>query len=121
MSHLPWINHLAAQEAGVSLKEFNELEPEIQQSWKDFVIRGPSRLRHLLMMTRLTNMCEAYMTGKATTSAQNREYLDGLISDPDEVAKEREKERREKALEADLAETIRLLNLDKDDGNWQSE
>ena len=99
--HLPWINHLAAREAGVSLTGFAALPPAEQQEWIKFTLEGPSRLRDTIMIAEIRNMFQDFLTGSKTLTPVDEEWLDGVLEHPDaawerrvaEVKKRRKAER----------------------------
>ena len=80
--HLPWINHLAAREAGCTLIEFAALPPAEQAEWIRFALDGPSRLRDTLMIAEIRNLALDYLTGRKTTSPIDGEWLDGILEHP---------------------------------------
>ena len=94
-AHLPWINHLAAREAGVTLMEFAALTPDEQAEWISFTLNGPSRLQDTLMIAEIRNLFRDFMTGSKTLTPVDDEWLDGILEHPDEAW-----ERRVKAAKA---------------------
>ena len=83
--HLPWINHLAAREVGLTLIQFAELPPDEQREWKQFVLRGPSRLRDTVMIAQIRNMFQDFMTGSKTLTPVDEEWIDGILQNPKDV------------------------------------
>lgn len=83
--HLPWINHLAASEAGVTLVQFADLPPDEQREWKQFVLNGPSRLRDTLMIAQIRNLFLDFMTGSKTLTPVSEEWVDGVLEHPQAV------------------------------------
>ena len=99
--HLPWINHLAASEAGVTLVEFAALTPDEQKEWKQFVLYGPSRLRDTLMIAQIRNLVLDFMTGSKTLTPVDEGWVDGLLEHPQEAvnrAVDEAKARKKKAI-----------------------
>ena len=83
--HLPWINHLAAREAGKTLIEFANLPPDEQAEWIRFTIQGPSRLRDTLMLAEIRNMCRDFLTGSKTLTPVDDDWIDGILEHPEEA------------------------------------
>ena len=80
--HLPWIEHLAAREAGVTLTEFAALPPAEQAEWRRFTLEGPSRLRDTLMIAEIRNLFIDFLTGAKTLTPVNEEWMDGILEHP---------------------------------------
>ena len=80
--HLPWINHLAAREAGVTLIEFFRLTTAERAEWRRFVLEGPSRFLETMMIARCENMIADYLTGAKKMSPVDAEWLDGVLEHP---------------------------------------
>ena len=81
--HLPWINHLAAREAGLSLVEFSKLPPAEQSEWMRFTLKGPSRLRETILIAEIRNMFLDFLTGAKTLTPVDEPWLDGLLEHPE--------------------------------------
>ena len=77
--HLPFIHHLAAREAGRTLKEFAALTEAEQQSWMKFALEGPSRFRDTLMIAQIRNMLGAFFGGVKFDDS----WLDAVFENPD--------------------------------------
>ena len=83
--HLPWINHLAAREAGRTLIEFAALPADEQAEWIRFTLHGPSRLRDTLMLAEIRNMIRDFMTGSKTLTPVDDDWIKGILEHPDEA------------------------------------
>lgn len=80
--HLPWINHLAAREAGVTLVAFAALPPAEQQEWIKFTLEGPSRLRDTIMIAEIRNMFRDFLARSKTFTPVDEEWIDGILEHP---------------------------------------
>ena len=80
--HLPFINHLAAQEAGVTLGGFAALPDAEQQEWFKFVLEGPSRFRQRLMVAEIRNMFRDFLTGSKTLTPLEEPWIDSVFEHP---------------------------------------
>ena len=107
--HLPYINHLAAQEAGVTLGAFAELPDAEQQSWKQFVLEGPSRLRDTLMIAQIRNLFLDFMTGAKTLTPLDDEWMNGILENPQQ-AWNRKLEAAKAKKKADAVKRARALH-----------
>ena len=105
---LPWINHLAASEAGVTLVEFERLTPDEQAQWKAFVVMGPSRLRDTLMIAEIRNLFLDFLTSSKKLTPVDEEWLDGVLAHP-AVAWERRVEATKRRRREDRIKAAREL------------
>ena len=80
--HLPWINHLAAREAGCTLMEFAALPAAEQAEWIRFTLDGPSRLRDTLMIAQIRNLFIDFLTAAKSMTPVNEEWADGILEHP---------------------------------------
>ena len=94
--HLPWVNHLAAREAGVGLIEFSQLAPAEQREWIRFTLLGPSRFRDTLMIAEIRNLFVDFLTRSKTLSPVDEEWLDGVLDHPEAAWERRVAETRAK-------------------------
>ena len=98
--HLPWINHLAAREAGCTLTEFAALPPAEQAEWRRFTLEGPSRLRDTLMIAEIRNLFVDFLTGEKTLTPVNEKWMDGILEHPDAAFQRRLDEAKARRREA---------------------
>ena len=117
-AHLPWINHLAAREAGKGLAEFADLPPGEQAEWIKFTLHGPSRLQETIMIAEIRNMMADFLTGSKTLSPVDESWLDGILDHPDAVWERRvadaKARRREQRLQAAKARYDRERAAERD-------
>ena len=113
--HLPWIYHLAAREAGVTLMEFNALPPAEQREWRRFVVEGPSRLRDTIMIAQIRNMFHDFLTRPKTLSPLDEEWLDGVLEHPGAAWDRRVAEAKRERREARIASARALYERERSD------
>ena len=80
--HLPFINHLAAREAGKSLAEFDALSEAEKQEWMKFALEGPSKFRETLMIAEIRNMFRDFLTGAKTLTPLDENWIDAVFEHP---------------------------------------
>ena len=81
--HLPWVNHLAAREAGMGLMEFAALNPAEQNEWIRFTLKGPSGFRDTLNIAHIRSMVFGYLAGSKKIPGVDEDWLDGVMEHPD--------------------------------------
>ena len=111
--HLPWINHLAAREAGLSLVEFSNLPNAEQREWMRFTLEGPSRLRDTILIAEIRNMFMDFLTGAKTFTEVDEPWLDGLLEHPDAAWERRLAEAKAKRREARIASAKALYEREQ--------
>ena len=90
--HLPWINHLAAREAGKGLVEFSQLPDAEQAEWVRFTLEGPSRLRDSIHIAQLRNMFRDFLSGAKKFTPVDEAWLDGVQEHPESAWESRVRE-----------------------------
>ena len=111
--HLPWINHLAAREAGKGLVEFSQLPPAEQQEWIRFTLEGPSRLRDTLLIAEIRNLFLDFLPGAKTMTPLDEEWLDGLLEHPQAAWERRVAEAKAKRRAARIASARALYEREQ--------
>ena len=106
--HLPWINHLAAREAGTTLTGFAALPAAEQEEWRRFALEGPSRFRDTLLIAQIRNLFIDFLTGAKRMSPVDEPWIDGVLEHPEEAWQRRLDEAKERR-KADALKRARAL------------
>ena len=115
VEHLPWINHLAAREAGVTLIEFSHLPAAEQNEWVQFTLRGPSRLRDTLLVAEIRNLIRDFMTGSKTLTPVDESWIDGILEHPDDAWRKRVEAAKAARRESRIASARALYERERSD------
>lgn len=111
--YLPHVFPAVAQEARVSLKEFNSYPIPVQRAWLDYMLNGPSEFRSRLHTLELVNLQIVKMTaGKKNPGIAESGILDGMTEHPEAARERRRVAQEEASLDAHMAEVRRIMGLD---------
>ena len=100
---MPWLTHVAARESGSTLSDFHDLQEWEKREWFRFALQGPSRFRDTMILDDIRTIIVAYFSGKTDILKQDRDWMDGMMMDPQELKEQRESDKREREWDAHLA------------------